>query len=183
VDDWVDGFSAQLDFAKWMLGREQARIDAFHQRASYLLGIGGVILAILPTIITPISETSGAAVRTIAWILLLAVVTTLGVGISFCVVTLFTKKGRDVPVVAMQKKYVKWASSLSDDQPPDVAQLLADQANALMGLGSSNEDSTLLSIKAEADERGHRLSIAMWSSSSGIVFLAVLLCLIVIPKI
>jgi len=168
MDEWAEVFSSQLHFAQWMIDRESSRVDMFHQRASYLLGFDGVILAILPVVLAPIASTNGGTVRDASWALALLAAVSFVLAVLAAVQTMNIRPVREVPLLAIQRRWVTWSTNL---HMPDAAQVLADQANSLYGSESTTKDSALLAIRAEADVRARQLRIAFWSSAIGVTAL------------
>jgi hypothetical protein len=180
VDDWSEVFGAQVENGRWLLDRESARIDGLHQRASYLLGFTGVILAILPTTLDPIQGTHDLHLRWLAWALVSLAAVSLATGALFSLLTIAIRKTLNLGVKGMQETWVEWSNNL---QTPDTAQVLANIANALMGRQSTAVDSPVLAIRADGDVRANRLRISVWSSTCGIIVLAILFIVLVASRI
>jgi hypothetical protein len=180
MDEWAEVFSAQLENARWLIAREDGRIEGFHQRASYLLGFTGVILAIMPVLLDPIGSMTHGNPRLAAWSLALLAALSLGLGAIFSLITLSVKDHLGVPVKAIQKLWIDWSS---ESLVPQTSQVLADYANALLGRSPTAETSALLAIHAEGDVRGNQLRIATWSSTCGIVALGALFALLLAVRL
>jgi hypothetical protein len=169
MDSWSEIFSIQLENAKWLLDRESARIDGFHQRASYLLGFAGVILAILPMTLDPIGKIANEQARWCAWVLVSLSAVLLAVGALFSLLTLTVRKALNLGIKQLQQNWVEWTRELDN---PNAAQVLADLTNAVMGRTSNAQDSALLAVRSEGDVRAIRLRISMWCSTCGVIALA-----------
>ena len=180
MSEWSEVFSIQVENARWLIDRESARIDGFHQRASYLLGFSGVILAILPTTLDPIGHVHNLHLRWVAWGLVSLAATALAVSAFFSLLTIAIRRSFNVGIKKMQLNWIEWSTSL---EKPDTAQVLADIANALMGRDATAEKSAVLAIRAEGDVRAFRLRLSVWSSTLGIIALAALFIVLVASRI
>jgi hypothetical protein len=171
---WSEVFSIQVENARWLIDRETARIEGIHERASYLLGFTGVILAILPVALTPILDIRLLAVKWIAFVLVGLAAVFLSGGALLSLLAISVKKYSEVPVKGMQLSWVDWSSKLDGNSEADAAQVLADIANALMGRTPQADESAILAIRAQGDVRAQRLKISVWLATAGILALGAL---------
>lgn len=171
-DPWTDVF-AFLENARWMVDESRTRIDGLHQRASYIMAFTGVILAILPTVIDPVTNTKGWFLRDICWALLIGVVTLLAASAFYSARVMFVHPVMEVPAKELQSQFVNWTNKV--DKKPETAQIVANYANAIFGSGTVEKDSPLLSLIADAHKRALLLRSSMWLALAGLAALALML--------
>ncbi|MFI5034997.1 MAG: hypothetical protein ACHQFZ_02190 [Acidimicrobiales bacterium] len=181
VETWADVFAIYLENARWLVEEARGRTDGLHQRASYILGFSGVVLAILPTFFNTVLSTRGWFIRDVCWILLVVVVILLSCGAVFAARVMFVHEVLEVPATELQSRWVEWTNKT--DKEPFAAQALADYANALFGREANDQASPLLAIMADGDRRAHRLRASMWITVSGIATLALMLIALIIARI
>lgn len=180
MDEMIETLSLHLENARWLIDEERNRIDGFHQRASYFLGFTGVILAILPVIIDPITSTRNSGLRNAAWALAMTTVILLVGAVFFAVKTMAVRSVLEVPISDLQSRWISWSSALPN--APDRAQVLSDYVNSLFGREPIPTESALLSLRSESEDRARFLRQSVWLSLGGFVALGSLIIVLMASR-
>ena len=148
-----------LEEARWLWEQQAGRIDRFHARSGQLLAFAGVLLALMLQAIAPIQALPHGARRGWATTMAIAAALLLSLGAAASVASMRTIRGKGVDELRAQTSWLKWRQ----DHKLTPRTATATFAQALYGKA---DDSPLVSIAEEADDR------ARWYTASTCLVLA-----------
>jgi hypothetical protein len=156
-----------LEHARAMAAWHEARADAFERKASTLLGFVGVILVLLPTLRTPITDAHGYRMR--VFLVGLAVVAAVLLTLAAVATAMVLKpRGYGVPgLVQLRREWTAYAGEGKAHLAPEqVTAMLADQL--IIGTGCRSPVET---ISDDAEKRARWMKRATWLVLFGVVAL------------